>query len=39
MYKFILSLELPVVIVLSKVDKLSKNEIYKSVEHAKESFF
>lgn len=39
MYKFILWLELPLTIVLSKVDKLSKNEIYKSIEHAKESFF
>jgi GTP-binding protein EngB required for normal cell division len=35
MYKFILGLELPVVIVLSKADKLSKNEIVKSISHAK----
>ncbi len=39
MYKYILWLELPITIVLSKVDKLSNNEISKSVSHAKESFF
>lgn len=39
MYKYILSLELPITIVLSKVDKLSNNEISKSIAHAKESFF
>lgn len=39
MYKYILSLELPITIVLSKVDKLSNNEISKSITHAKESFF
>ncbi|MDD2907619.1 MAG: ribosome biogenesis GTP-binding protein YihA/YsxC [Candidatus Gracilibacteria bacterium] len=39
MYKYILGLELPVTIVLSKIDKLSKNELMKSINHAKESFF
>jgi len=39
MYKYILWLELPVTIVLSKIDKLSNNEISKSVNHAKENFF
>lgn len=39
MYKYILSLELPVTIVLSKIDKLSNNDISKSVEHSKEMFF
>lgn len=39
MYKYILSLELPITIVLSKTDKLSNNDISKSVEHAKEMFF
>lgn len=39
MYKYILWLELPVTIVLSKIDKLSNNDVSKSVEHTKEMFF
>lgn len=39
MYKFILWLELPVTIVLSKVDKLSKSELAKSMSHTKKEFF
>lgn len=39
MYEFILKLELPVTIVLSKIDKLSNSEISKSVNHASEMFF
>ena len=39
MYKYLLELEIPVCIVLSKVDKLSKNELNKSVMHAKDQFF
>jgi len=39
MYEFILKLELPVTIVLSKIDKLSNSEISKSVAHASEMFF
>lgn len=39
MYKFLLELELPLTIVLSKTDKLSKNEINKSIFHATEQFF
>lgn len=39
MYEFILKLELPVTIVLSKIDKLSNSEISKSVSHASEMFF
>lgn len=39
MYKYILELELPVTIVLSKIDKLSKNELAKSLSHAKNMFF
>ncbi len=39
MYKYILDLWLPVTIVLSKIDKLSKSELLKSMQHAKEYFF
>jgi len=39
MYKYILWLELPVTIVLSKIDKLSKSELNKSLMHAKNKFF
>jgi len=39
MYKFILDLGIPVAIVLSKVDRLSKNEIHKSKMLASETFF
>lgn len=39
MYKFILDLGIPVAIVLSKVDRLSKNEIHKSKTLASEIFF
>ena len=39
MYKYILELELPVTIVLSKIDKLSKNEVNKSLSHSKKHFF
>ena len=39
MYKYILELGLPVTIVLSKIDKLSKSETAKSLAHAKNQFF
>lgn len=39
MYKYLLELELPVAIVLSKIDKISKSELSKSIRHAKENFF
>lgn len=39
MYKYLLELWAPVSIVLSKVDRLSKNEIAKSVAHANNEFF
>lgn len=39
MYRFLLELELPVLIVLSKSDKLSKTELIKSVNFSKEKFF
>lgn len=39
MYKFVLELELPVLIVLSKIDKLSKSEISRIVEKTKNDFF
>jgi len=39
MYKYILDLELPVTIILSKVDKLSKNEVAKCLAHTKKDFF
>jgi len=39
MYKYILDLWLPITIVLSKTDKLSKSEVAKSLAHAKNQFF
>ena len=39
MYKYILDLGLPVTIVLSKIDKISKNEVAKSLVHTKNQFF
>ena len=39
MYKYLLGLEMPLTIVLSKADKLSKNEVAKSLKHANEVFF
>jgi GTP-binding protein len=39
MYKYILDLWLPVVIVLSKVDKIGSSEANKSYAHAKNEFF
>lgn len=39
MYKYILELELPVTIVLSKIDKIGRNELNKSLSHAREMFF
>lgn len=39
MYTYLLELELPVCIVLSKIDRLGKNDIAKSLLHAKEIFF
>lgn len=39
MYKYILDLWLPVVIVLSKVDKIGSSEANKSFTHTKNQFF
>lgn len=39
MYQFILDLELPILIVLSKSDKLSKSELQKSIDYTKKEFF
>ncbi len=39
MYKYILGLELPVTIVLSKIDKVSRTELDKSLLQAKTDFF
>lgn len=39
MYKYILELDLPVTIVLSKIDKVSTNELQKSLSQAKNEFF
>jgi len=39
MYKYLLELEIPVSIVLSKIDKLWKNQVQKSINHAKNHFF
>lgn len=39
MFKYIQELELPVLIVLSKIDRLNKAETTKSMAHAKQVFF
>lgn len=39
MYKYILGLDLPVTIVLSKIDKVSSSELQKSLAQAKNEFF
>lgn len=39
MYKYILEIELPVIVVLSKADKISKNELAKSIQKAEQTFF
>jgi len=39
MFKYVLDLWLPITIVLSKTDKLSKTEAAKSLNYAKEQFF
>ena len=39
MYKYLLELNLPVLIVLSKIDKLSNNEVSKSLSSASKDFF
>ena len=39
MYEYILKLELPVLIVLSKTDKISSNDLSKTISATKEAFF
>ena len=39
MFKYIQELDLPVLIVLSKIDRLNKAETTKSIAHAKKTFF
>lgn len=39
MFKYIQTLELPILIVLSKVDKLNKSDTSKSLAHAQDIFF
>lgn len=39
MYEYILDLWLPITIVLSKSDKLSRNEMHKSAQHSQKDFF
>lgn len=39
MYKYLLELEIPVLVILSKIDKLSKNEILKARKETSEVFF
>lgn len=39
MYEFIQEFDLPLTVILSKIDRLSGNEIAKSVAHAQETFF
>ena len=39
MYEYLVKLELPVLVVLSKVDRLSKSELLKSMVYAEKIFF
>jgi len=39
MYKFLSEMSIPMFIVLSKTDKISKNDIFKSTQHAQKLFF
>lgn len=39
MYEYILELELPLIVVLSKIDKLGKNEFIKAKKFTEEQFF
>ena len=39
MFKYIQTLELPILIVLSKIDKLNKSDTSKSLAHAQDIFF
>jgi 50S ribosomal subunit-associated GTPase HflX len=39
MYKYLQEFGLPVIFVLNKIDRLSKNEIFKSLTHSQEIFF
>lgn len=39
MYKYLLELDLPVLVVLSKIDKLSNNEVSKSLASTTKDFF
>ena len=39
MFKYIQDLDLPILIVLSKIDRLNKSETTKSLIHAKKEYF
>lgn len=39
MYNFITELGLPITVVMSKVDKLGRNDVNKTIAHTKEVFF
>jgi len=39
MFKYLQELELPILIVLSKIDRLNKGEVAKSLAHTKKVFF
>lgn len=39
MYKFLKEQSIPLLIVLTKIDRLSKNEAQKSLNYAQETFF
>ncbi len=39
MYNYITELELPMTVILSKIDRLSKNDVNKSVFHTEKTFF
>ena len=39
MYKYLQEIKVPLVFVLNKIDRLSKNEVFKSLSHTQEIFF
>lgn len=39
MYKFLQEFQVPLIFVLNKIDKLSNNDIFKSLRHTEEIFF
>ena len=39
MYKYLLDIDVPVLVVISKIDRLNKSSVYKSKKHSEDMFF